>query len=278
MLRKKFKTVVLSCFFAVQVVSRVGAGEVPEGKPEYMPDFSASSAFVTKYIWRGQNLGNEPVMQSDISMALKGFTVGWWSNYSMNNDKTRDAGRYQEFTESDLYLDYTVSVGTMSETFNVDSPDVLDKLSFSAGYTYYTFPNLNWDLETFDTHEPYLGVSYDILLKPFFKWYWDVDSGKGIAGDSGRGSYYLAGIGHTFEFGESGISADLGLTAAYNDEQWTDKSGWSDLNLSGGVNITCFKYFTIRPLVSYSMILDRDTYNDLQDNEIYGGIKIGVKY
>ena len=250
---------------------------LPE-KEEGMPTIAMSNSFLTKYIWRGWDLGDEPVMQTDASISWYGLTFDFWSNYSLNNDKARDNGRYQEFTEIDYTIDYTFNVGEMSEKMDFDSPDFLDSLSISAGYTYYTFPNVDWDDKFFDTNEVYIGCSCDMILQPAFTWYWDVGRGKGNSDGGGNGSYFLFGIGHTFDFEESGISASVGITTGIIDQQWTDKTGWADMVFSGDVGIPVFNYFTITPSVSYSLILDRDTYNDASDNEFYGGISISFEY
>jgi hypothetical protein len=247
-------------------------------KGEWVPDIAISTAFMTKYIWRGWNLGDEPVMQTDANISWYGFTFDFWTNYSFNNDKSKDGGRYEEFTEVDYTIDYTFNVGEMSEVFNIDTPDFIDPLTVSAGYIYYTFPNLDRDDKFYDSQEIYIGCSYDIFLQPFFTWYWDVGHGKGNSDGGGDGSYFLFGIGHTFEFEESGIEANLGLTAAVIDEQWTNKIGWGDMVLSGDVSIPFLKYFTVTPSVAYSVILNKDTYNGSSENEFYGGVTIGFEF
>ncbi|MCK5451585.1 MAG: hypothetical protein KAI70_07460 [Candidatus Omnitrophica bacterium] len=264
---KAILTLVLALFICV------GNGFAEEGflpeKAEWMPDISVSNDFCTKYIWRGQNLGEEPVLQNDYSLSKYGITLDLWTSYTLNNDKSKDGGRYSEYTEVDYTIDYSFSPAELLGLMGSDSWEYLEPLGVSIGYTYYTFPNVDWDSNGFDTHEVYVGASYDCLLQPSFTWYWDVEDGKG--------SYYQAGIGHTFEF-EQGISADLGMTIAYNDEQWTTASGWSDMNFSGGVSIPVLTYFTVTPSVGYSVILDRDTYGDAQTNEFYGGLSIGFAY
>ncbi|MBD3295781.1 MAG: hypothetical protein GF392_00245 [Candidatus Omnitrophica bacterium] len=259
-----------------EAVLDVEGGWLPE-KPEQMPTFAHSETFSTKYIWRGWNLGDEPVWQTDSSLSWYGLTLDLWTNYTLNDEKGRDVG-YQEFTEIDYTVDYSFNLGEMSDMLGIDSPDLLDPLGFSLGYIYYTFPNVDWDDKYFDTHELYFGVSYDTFLQPYFIWYWDVDSGKGDSTGGGNGSYFQFGLGHTFEFEESGISASLGWSAGINNEQWTDKTGWADMVFSGDVSIPVFNYFTVTPNVAYSLILDRDTYNDASENEFYGGITIGFEY
>jgi hypothetical protein len=261
---------------SAEAVLDVEGGWLPE-KPEGMPVFSHSQSFMTKYIWRGWNLGDEPVWQTDSSISWYGLTLDLWTNYTLNDEKGEDVG-YQEFTEIDYTVDYSFNVGEMSDMLGIDSPDLLDPLGFSMGYIYYTFPNVDWDDKYFDTHELYFGVSYDTFLQPYFIWYWDVDSGKGDSTGGGNGSYFQFGLGHTFEFEESGISASLGWSTGINNEQWTDETGWADMVFSGDVTIPVFNYFTVTPNVAYSLILDRDTYNDASENEFYGGITIGFEY
>ena len=217
-------------------------------------------------------------MANGYPLSWYGFTFDVWTNYSLNNNKERDGGRYQEFTEIDYTVDYTFNIGEMSDTLGFDSPDLLDPLSISAGYIYYTFPNVDWDDKYFDSQEIYFGASYDCFLQPSFTWYWDVDHGKGNSDGGGNGSYFLFGIGHTFDFEESGISANVGMTTGIINEQWTDKTGFADMVFSGDVNIPVFNYFTITPSIAYSLILDRDTYNDASENEFYGGITISFEY
>ncbi len=254
-----------------------GRGWLPE-KSGRMPDISHSQSFMTKYIWRGWNLGDEPVWQTDTSVSKWGVTLDVWTDYSLNNDKSRDGGRYQEFTEIDYTVDYTFNVGEMPEMIDFDGPDILDPLSLSAGYIYYTFPNADWEDKFFDTHEIYFGTSYGCFLQPSFTWYWDVDSGKGSPDGGGDGSYFLFGVSHTFAFGENGISATVGMTTGIIDEQWTDKTGWADMVFSGEACIPLLEYFTMKPNLAYSLILDSNTYNDAAENEFYGGVTVSFEY
>lgn len=255
----------------------VEGGWLPE-KSEDMPVVSVSNAFMTKYIWRGWNLGDEPVMQSGASLSWYGFTFDFWTNYSLNTDKSRDEGRYQEFTEIDYSIDYTFNVGEAYSLIAGENIAVLDPLYLSAGYTYYTFPNVDRKDKFFDSHEIYLGASYDVFLQPTFTWYWDVDSGKGNSDGGGAGSYFLFGISHTFDFEPTDISATLGMTTGINHEQWTDKTGMADMLFYGEIDIPVFNYFTITPSLAYSIILDRSTFNHDASNEFYGGLTIAFEY
>ncbi|KJJ84543.1 secreted protein, partial [Candidatus Omnitrophus magneticus] len=50
-------------------------------KQEWAPNISAGTAFLTKYIWRGQNVGNDPVMQPDATISKWGLSASIWGNY-----------------------------------------------------------------------------------------------------------------------------------------------------------------------------------------------------
>ena len=255
----------------------VEGGWLPE-KAEDMPEISASQAFFTKYIWRGWNLGDEPVMQNDVTLSWYGLSFNFWTNYSLNNDKEKDSGRYQEFTEIDYTISYGFNVGEAAEFFSVDMPEALRPIGISGGYIYYTFPNVDWNDKFFDSHEIFLGVSYDTFLSPEFTWYWDVGRGKGNSDGGGNGSYFEFGISHTVDLGETGASATLGMTTGIINEQWTDKTGLGDMVFSLGVDIPLLNYFTVTPSVAYSVVPDRDVYNDNSSNEFFGGITVSFSY
>lgn len=270
MRNKKYVAGLSVFFFLVSMLfgEVLRAQTLPE-RPDWMPEVEISNSFMTKYIWRGWNFGDRPVMQMEGSLSKYGITAGVWGNYSMNNDKTRDEGRYEEFTEMDYWIDYTFSLGEKLSLIKVEDHGSLEPVSISLGYTYYTFPDVDSGSPEFDSHEIYLGFSYDHVISPSFFWYWDVDSGKG--------SYYVAGLDYTKELTET-ISADLGFTTGYIDGQWTEKSGWADMVFSASLDISVFEYFTITPSLAYSLILERETYGGVSENEFYGGIAIAFNY
>ena len=224
-------------------------------KPDWVPDISGEVTFETKYIWRGQTLGDDPVIQPGASISDYGFTFSVWGNY--------DTGSLDRFTEWDYVFDYTFNIGEARELFGFSKGgEFLDPLGISLGYTYYTFPNLDGD--AYDSHEFYVGLAYDILLQPFITYYYDFDSGEG--------SYLEFGIGHSFDLG-SEIESNIGITAGYNGSQWGFDSSMSNLLFSGDMSIPLFEYFTISPNVNYSLALD-----DQYDSEFYGGVTVSVEY
>ncbi len=272
-----FVSTVLVAGSEAHAILDVEGGWLPE-KSEKLPEVSLSQAFFTKYIWRGWNLGDEPVMQNDFAVSWYGLTFDLWTNYSLNNDKEKDSGRYEEFTEIDYTISYEFNVGEAGDFMSVKVPEILRPIGISGGYIYYTFPNVDWNDKFFDSHEVFLGASYDTFLSPSFVWYWDVGRGKGNSDGGGNGSYFEFGLSHTFDLGETGSSLTAGMTTGIINEQWTDKTGMADMVFSLGLDVPVLNYFTLTPSVAYSLILDRETYNDAAENEFYGGITMTFTY
>ena len=47
--------------------------------------FDLTADVMEKYIWRGQNLDNEPVFQTGLSAKLKGLKASIWGNLELTN-------------------------------------------------------------------------------------------------------------------------------------------------------------------------------------------------
>jgi len=250
---KKLSNVI---FLAILCLYVFAASAHAKERLEWIPDVLLDVAFETKYIWRGQTMVDDPVIQPGGSIELHGFTFSVWGNY--------DASDLDRFTEWDYIFDYTFNIGEVREKFAMDENDLefVDRLTLSGGYIFYTFPHL--DSDAFNSHEFYIGASYDVLLQPFVTYYLDFDSGAG--------SFLEFGLGHTFEF-PAGINADLGITAGYNAGQWGYDWSFSSLLFSGEVSIPVLKYFEIAPNVNYSLALDNQ-----YDSEFYGGVKVSISY
>ncbi len=170
-----------------------------------------------KYIWRGQNLSDDPVFQPGASLGWNGFTLGWWGN--INTTKINDLGG--KFTEHDWSLDY-------SGDLPFDLPFVED-VGYSVGVINYYFPTLD---DAGETTEVYWGLNFDLPLSPSFTIYHDVDEIKG--------TYASFGIGHSIEkiaelTPDIPIGMDIGASLgwgsrSYNNGYWGDTVNSDEFN------------------------------------------------
>jgi hypothetical protein len=218
--------------------------------------------FYSKYVWRGQNLVDDWVMQPGATMGFGDFTVGVWGNVDMTNENEEE----WNFTEVDYIFDYSNSL--------------TDAIGYSLGYIYYQFPQASGD-----TYEFYGGLNFETFLSPSITWYYDADEVSG--------SYVAFGLGHSIKklapgFSEdSPIGLDIGLNIGwadsnYNDYYWgVDDSGFNDLTLSVGLPMELCGW-SVTPSVSYVTLLDSDIREsdayDSSSDYIYAGISLGISF
>lgn len=136
------------------------------------------------YLWRGFDLSNgDPVIQGGIDIGFKGFTLGFWGNYDIDETK---------YNETNVVLDYTF--------------DITDLFSVSLGHILYAVDGED------TTGELYAGIAVNTLLEPTLTVYYDYDE---FAGDI----FVTLSVGHTVAVVES-LDLNVGALASYyrNDE------------------------------------------------------------
>ncbi len=223
--------------------------------PFQLPDgvgFEVTADYFGKYIWRGQNLSDDPVFQPGATLTMGGLTAGFWGNVETTSIN-KEGG---EFTEFDWSLDYSGDV------------PLVDGVGYSIGVINYKFPSIE------DTTEVYLGFGFDLPLSPSVTVYWDVDEIKG--------TYASAGLGHSIEnIAELGpdmpVGMDIGLSlgwgsASYNKGYWgaTVKSAkLNDLVLSMSFPVE-IRGWTVAPSLNYVTLMngkvrDSDAYRSESD-------------
>jgi len=209
----------------------------------------ASADIFSKYVWRGQNLVDDWVLQPGASIGYKNLTASVWGNL----DLTDENGYKGEFSEIDLSLDYSGQV-----------PGI-DILGYSVGFINYDFPVSGGFDETW---EVYWGFSLDVLASPSVTVYHDVDEAEG--------TYVSFGIGHSFENvvelgSDTGLEVDLSAgigwgSSGYNKFYWgPDKSAMNDLVLSAAFPFEVAG-FTVTPSVNYVTLMS----DEIRSPNAYG--------
>jgi hypothetical protein len=90
---------VIKFFFAVVLIE----GSISCLAQGSKGDWTISSDFYNRYIWRGSDYGNSPVVQPTIKYSNGGLLVGFWGSYSLSSNTTA--------TEADLFLGYAFKNG-----------------------------------------------------------------------------------------------------------------------------------------------------------------------
>jgi len=206
-------------------------------KAEEDISIGSSADFFSKYVWRGQNLVDDGVLQPGAYVSYKDITASFWGNL----DLTDENGHEGEFSEIDLTLDYSGQVPSA------------DFLSYSLGFINYNFPvNGGFD----DTWEIYWGFGFDVPASPSVTVYHDVDEAAG--------AYVSFGIGHSIEnLTDLNLGVDLSASigwgsSGYNKTYWgPDKSELNDLVLSAAFPFEAVG-FAITPSVNYITLAGDD--------------------
>ena len=228
---------------------------------EFAFSAAASVDYSNKYVWRGQNLNDESVLQFNAEGSVWGFTGAIWSNMPLTDAQGTTTG---EFNEIDYSLDFSRAI-----------PNSNDKIGYSLGVIHYTFPggiDNNGGLAA--TTEIYGGLNFNVLLAPSVTWYRDIDDVDG--------SYIKFGVGHTFEKivawnDDSHVGLDLGASfglggSAYNEGYFGwEKTKFNDFTLSVGVPVKLKYGISITPSFNVSTMLDGDIRDTIESSGAYAG-------
>ncbi len=189
------RNMLLNCFFCFAALTGFVYAEDDEGV-----SVDLSLDYVGKYIWRGQNVVDDPVLWPNVDINFGKWTATFWGNFETTNIN----GQNDEFTEFDYILDYS------------DDLPGFDGIGFSFGTIYYYFPSAG------DTTEIYWGLNFDLPLNPSFTIYHDVHAAAGTFV-----SFNLEhSIDKIFELGPDlpvGLTLGLELTwgsSSYNHAYW----------------------------------------------------------
>jgi uncharacterized protein (TIGR02001 family) len=197
------------------------------------PKMSTSVAYVTRYVWRGQDLlsDNDPAIQPSLTFALPiNLSFNIWGSYGFGGASGKNL-----LNELDFTLSY-------AGTINKD-------ISYTVGHYYYTFHHLAAGSPK-ESQETFAGVSFpNAALKPSITLYGDW-------GSSVSKGYYLSVAGsRDFKLGivKKAPSLTLNLSAGYCDGQWRMEPGVSDINLGISTSLTIGKTI-VTPAITYTYV------------------------
>ena len=206
---------------------------------------------LSSYVWRGQVLNDQAVVQPSLTVSKYGFSLNTWANYNLNGSYSSYAKDNQnEFSEVDLTASYATTLGPTNFPIAV-----------SGGLIQYLFPNQTLPIGTNGlgkaypgTHEVYASIGLpNLILAPTLQVNYDFDSANGF--------YANLAVSQSFEIVKDKASlvasASLGAgSAKYNAYYFSDsKTALNDgivglalpITLPGGVVIKTAIQFVFLP-------------------------------
>ena len=202
--------------------------------------------YYSQYVWRGQSVTDDFVLQPSISTRYKNFTFSAWGNLETTNVNDKQ----WKFTETDFTIDY-------SNYFSKEMP----KIGYSFGLINYDFPNTDFD----NTTELYAGINVEMFLNPYIKIFRDIDEADG--------TYVSVGVSESLIWGLEGAASFGWGDRGYNEFYWDNNSSKAnDLVLSISRPID-FKGMEITPSISYVSLMNKDLGSigdDGRDTIVFG--------
>lgn len=189
----------------------------------YQVDFNSS------YIWRGWDLNpsKKPVLQPSVTYGFgeSGLALNLWCSFSFEDSTTN---------EIDITLSYDYEL----------SKDVTLSAGF-INYGWYFAKEFKFKENT--TQEIYVSFGFPkILLSPSISVYYDLNNGDGL--------YVLGAIKYGIKISEK-LTAELSSSLGYNGGQWTEETGFSDLNFGFSVPMP-IKKLNLSVSSNYTIVFD----------------------
>ncbi|MBE9535973.1 MAG: hypothetical protein IMF07_02235 [Proteobacteria bacterium] len=237
---------VLGVFLLLSLM--VSAGLPDKAKAEGVYGY-ASVDVLTNYVWRGQNLGDDGVVQPSIHSTKDNLTLNIWSNYDLKRNRNN---------EVDVTLNYSVE----SEGMSID-----------AGYIYYALKDAD------DTQELYISAALEMYLAPTVTLYLDFDEGDG--------GFLVMSVGHDISLDEDS-SLHFGASASLNIENKVmggEFTNWYNSELTASYTMNIAKNVILEPKMAYSFALSNDAERairsasvDNDDKEFYAGVNMTMNF
>jgi uncharacterized protein (TIGR02001 family) len=210
--------------------------------------------YFSKYLWRGYDLsGGLPVIQGGADLSANGFTLSYWTNVQTRNDDIDQDGVIDlnagEGNETDLTLNYAIPAGEIA-TINV-------------GNIFYMLDGLE------DTNELYLGATFNTLLSPTLKVYYDWDKADE------DGLFYTAAVSHSLPINDQ-LTLSASALVSYNNESdyaVGDYSEWHNYELGAKADYKVTDQLTITPSILFSEGLS-DEARDVLDSQLVSGVNV----
>lgn len=222
----------------------------------------ADATWNSKYVWRGINSVDDPVLQPSAWLSCCGLTGGVWGSMELTDVNEMPGGdeRAMKFTEVDLYLSYSRQYGPACVT---------------AGIGDYIYPNTDYN----STAELSLIAAFGVPLSPVLSFYRDIKEADGLYTSVGvsqaiPGSWQASG---TVSVSAPVLSASIGYGNSLHNGfyYWHPEAAPGDLTMNASLPIAIGSTLFVTPAAHYAMLLDseiKDLFED--DSQFWGGTSV----
>lgn len=247
------------------LVVAVVLGLLIAARPSEAAEAELAVAVNSHYVWRGQVINDEPVLQPSLTVKSPcGLVFNTWANMDLT-----DSGLERDFSEADLTLAYGRDLG--------------ENVSLEAGIVQYVLKT------EANTREAYVTASFNCILSPTLSIFYDFDEVDDV--------YARAEVSHSLDLVEK-LTLDLGAAIGfggkdYNDFYFSalpeegevgeailaDSAAFNDATVSAGLTYAFSDTLSLAGSVAYMALLDSDIEKGAEENfgekdVVYGGITL----
>lgn len=239
-----------------------GSAAVAEEAKASPTAVTLDAALLSGYVWRGQVLNDELVLQPAMTVTKGVFSASAWANYNLTD---RVTGEKADFSEVDVTLSAAGKFGPVAA---------------SAGLIEYVFPNQTaGGAAVQGTRELFVTLSCpDWVIVPSLGVYRDIDEVDG--------TYATAGLAWTAAMGDK-LALTLSGSIAYGDKDYNgiyfgvSNSAWNDANVGLSLSWKVTDSVTVAPSIQYTTLADAEVKNGAgglyrDESQLVGGLKVSV--
>ena len=214
----------------------------------------AEAAVVSRYVWRGLVLTDDPALQPGFTVTWRNFSFNFWGNLDIG-DANDNAG---EFNETDLTFTYGLELG---------------KLTLSAGVLHYDFPNTVYG----DTTELFVTASLDVPASPSLGVWVDINESDG--------AYASLGLSHVLSL-PGDMKLELALSLGYgspnNNEFYfggVNETALTDIALTATLSRDLAESVGLSAALAWTSLLDDDVRAaNTDDDNVVGSVAVSWSF
>jgi uncharacterized protein (TIGR02001 family) len=220
----------------------------------------ADVGLYSAYVWRGQIVNNNPVVQPSVTATKGPFSLNVWGNWNVNDNRSRN-----DSAEIDYTFAYTLPESVFTEAVTMD-----------VGVIAYTFPGSGNQVKP--TEEVFAAATFnEILFTPVASVYYDVDQVNGWYGNLALSQGVEISDAMTAEIGASVGYGTRNYNKAYFGED-NGSGAINDYNVYASTDYALTENLSLGALLQYTR-LDNGVGSDVGQNDVlWGGLSLAYKF
>ncbi len=212
----------------------------------FAQDFSinTNADFVSRYVWRGLNLNDQPCIQPYLTAKVSNFQIGFWGSYGFTNINPTDPQNAVN-SEIDTWMSYSVNFP--------------NSISLTAILTDYYYPNGGKKIGNFNNYNNANGpgahtVEAGLIINGPEKFPISLSGYMNVYNEEGKNVYLQLDYG--FEVQSTNLGLSLGTALGSKDNPYyygTEKLNVINFGIKASRQIKITEEYSLPIFISYTL-------------------------